>query len=116
MENYSFNKYYRVYKNGTAVTERPKNDFKVQQVRPGLAPALVLSLPSDDLMFYEYNDKIKAMEKAKSGALAYINTLINDALQAIGKLKKYRDEHYEDLNTNLVDSNIRRLEREMGVK
>ena len=112
MENYPLNTYYRVYK----VTERPKNDFRVQPVKSGLISALVLSLPSDDLMFYEYNDKIKAMEMAKSGALAYINTLINDALQAIGKLKKYRDEHYEDLNTNLVDSNIRRLEREMGVK
>jgi len=116
MENYPYNKRYRVYKNDTTVVEVPINDFKAQKIEPGLISGLQFSLPPDDGMFYEYNDKIKAMEKAKAGALAHINSLIKEAVQAIDKLKKYREEHFEDLNSALLDRSIRELEKEMGIK
>ncbi len=116
MESYPYNKRYRVYKNDTAVIEVPINDFKAQKLEPGLISELQFSLPLDEGMFYEYNNKIKAMEKAKAGALAHINSLIQEAVQAIDRLKKYREEHFEDLNSTLLDRNIRDLEKELGIK
>lgn len=56
------------------------------------------------------------MEKAKAGALSYINKMITEVEQGIKKLVQYRNDHYEDLNSNLLDVNIRRLEKEMFIK
>ncbi len=108
-------KYYRVYKNETAVYEISDMDFK-----PGLTAHFVrgniYSMPQDDKMFYDYTDRIEAMKKAKAGALCYIDSLITKAEDGIDNLKQYRIDHYDDLNINLIDSNIRRLEREMHIK
>ena len=67
-------------------------------------------LPPDDAMFTGYADKAHAMEMAKAGALKYIDVLISEGSKGIEKLKQYREDHYEDLNTNLLDANIRKAE------
>ncbi|WP_295772828.1 hypothetical protein [uncultured Mucilaginibacter sp.] len=126
----SFFKYYRVFKNDTIVTEVSANNFMrvpPVQFKRGLPigepidvlisiPYFKYSLPTDENMFYGYLTKAKAMEKAKSGALIYINAMIADVEQSIAKLKAYRVSHYEDLNINLLDANIRRLEKLMNIK
>jgi hypothetical protein len=130
MKNNHFIKYYRVYKNDTAVTEVSANDFKPvlrRRFKRGLPviglmdvlcqmPGFQYSLPPDDDMFYGYTDKVTAMEKAKSGALKYINHMIKEVEQGIKKLVQYRNDHYEDLNVNLLDANIRKLKKEMFIK
>jgi len=126
----SFIKYYRVFKNDTAVTEISANDFKPVtkvQFKGGMPvgfpvdvlisiPYFQYSLPADGAMYYGYLNKITAMEKAKAGALVYINTMIADIEKGIEKLKAYRVSHYEDLNTNLLDARIRRVEQQMNIK
>ena len=44
-------------------------------------------------MFYGYMDKVTAMEKAKAGALSYINKMITEVEQGIKKLVQYRNDH-----------------------
>jgi len=126
MKNYL--KYYRVFKHDTAVTEVLVNDFKPVKAKKGLLtggqqdvlctiPYLEYSLPTDDeSMFYDYLEKHLAMEKAKSGALTYINQMINEIEQGIKKLMQYRLDHYDDLNTDLLAANIHRLKKEMNIK
>jgi hypothetical protein len=128
MKNHSFIKYYRVYKNDTAVTEVSVNDFK--SVMPGRFRANLAAkgprdvmcsiplyyLPSDENMFYGYLDKAVAMEKAKAGALAYINQMVKEVEKGIKKLEQYRDDHYHDLNINLLDANINRIKKQMNIK
>jgi len=111
-------KYYRVYKNETAVTEVTANDFKPRSTKGMVndTSPIFYTLPADNFMFFDYPDKVDAMENAKAGALRYIYFLIKEAENCILKLKDYRDAHYEDLNINLLDSNIRRLEKEMNIK
>jgi len=125
MKKHFFTKYYRVYKNDTAVTEVSVNDFKrvpSRHFKVGLAtaklvdvpcsiPYLEYSLPPDDSMFYGYLDKATAMEKAKAGALAYIGRLVEEGEAGIKKLAQYRTEHYEDLNIHLLDANIRKFRK-----
>lgn len=82
----------------------------------GHLPYFESSLPSDNSMFYGYMSRITAMERAKAGALKYINNMIREIEQGIKKLIQYRNDHYEDLNVNLLDDNIRRLKREMFIK
>jgi hypothetical protein len=65
----------------------------------GQIPGFQYSLPLDDSMFYGYTDKVTAMEKAKYGALKYINHMIREVEQGIKKLVQYRNDHYEDLNS-----------------
>lgn len=126
----SFIKYYRVFKYATTVTEVSANNFvrlPAVQFKRGLPvgepvdvlisiPYFKYSLPPDEAMFYGYLTKAQAMEKAKSGALTYINKMIADVEQSIAKLKAYRMSHYEDLNINLLDANIRRVEKLMNIK
>lgn len=130
MKKNNFIKYYRVYKNDTSVTEVSVNDFKpvlpkrfkrgIPVAGPGDAlyptPCFECSLPPDDRMFYGYLNKATAMERAKAGALAYINQMIKEVELGIKKLVQYRNDHYEDLNINLLDANIRRLKKEMYIK
>ncbi|MDV6217845.1 hypothetical protein R1T15_25250 [Mucilaginibacter sp. L3T2-6] len=130
MKKNNFIKYYRVYKNDTSVTEVSVNDFKpvlpgrfkrgIPIAGPGDAhcplPCFEYSLPPDGSMFFGYPDKVTAMEKAKAGALAYINEMIKEVELGIKKLVQYRNDHYEDLNINLLDANIRRLKKEMYIK
>ena len=114
MQQHNFTNYYRVYQHDTAVTKVSANDFK--QVITHIAFSPVYSLPTDGTMFYGYLNQIEAMEKAKAGALAYINEIIKKVDEGIDQLKQYRIDHYEDLNINLLDANIRRLEQEMHIK
>jgi len=129
MRHQYFIKYYRVYKNDTAVTEVSANDFKpVLQRRLGTKPADVTgprdvlcsiplySLPPDENMFYGYLDKAIAMEKAKAGALVYINQMVKEVERGIQKLEQYRNDHYDDLNVNLLDANINKIKRQMNMK
>ena len=121
--------HYRVYKNGTAVIKVSANDFKpvlARHFKRGLPAESFLdadghgifaySLPPDGQMFYGYGTRARAMEKAKAGALAYISQMIREVERGIERLRQYRLDHYEDLNTELLDANIRRLEREMHIK
>jgi len=127
MQSSSYNKFYRVYKNDTRVTKVSNNDFLPCKPRsfkngflvgPGVKaifsiPSHFYSLPDEDCMYYGYHDEIRAMEKAKSGALKHIAVLISGAERSICRLKQYRNDHYTDLNATLLDSNIRRLEKEL---
>lgn len=115
-------KYYRVFKNDTSVTEVSDNDFKPFKkkwiIRNPVGALMVLpqnwySLPIDAAMFYGYTDKIHAMEMAKAGALKHIEVLISQTVHGITALKQYRVDHYDDLNENLLDGNIRKLKKEI---
>ncbi|QNL51703.1 hypothetical protein H8S90_09075 [Olivibacter sp. SDN3] len=122
MENYS--KYYRVFINDTKVIELSTNNFLYFDTRPYKIiwtdhhPIKVycsvanqsFRLHSSIGKYHDYTDKIMAMEKAKEGALRYISSLIKQAQGIISTLKQYRNDHYEDLNKNLIDSQIRKLE------
>ncbi|RVU02421.1 hypothetical protein EOD41_00325 [Mucilaginibacter limnophilus] len=130
MKQHSFTKYYRVFKHDTHVTEISVNDFlpvTPQCFKRGWythrpidefssIPSHAYTLPVDAEMFCGYTDKIKAMEKAKAGALNYINLMIKEVETGINKLKQYRNDHYDELNINLTDASIRRLEKEMNIK
>jgi hypothetical protein len=114
MQQHNFTNYYRVFQYDTAVTKVSANDFKLAGCRIAVPP--VYSLPTDGTMFYGYLNQIEAMEKAKAGALAFIEGVIKKVDEGINQLKQYRVEHYDDLNINLLDTNIRRLEKEMHIK
>lgn len=130
MKKSNYTKYFRVFKYDTSVTEVSTNDFKPiraeakrRESLPGdfrdtlcIIPSNPYSLPADDCMFYGYSTRVHAMEKAKAGAQAYINLLTDRAEAGIQKLKQYRMDHYEDLNINLLEANIRRLEKEIQIK
>jgi hypothetical protein len=112
-------KFYRVFKNETSVTEVLTNDFKSFQrtyIKIKIACALhswqrrAFSLPADDAMFCGFTSRIRAMEYAKAGALKYISKLIADGDEGYRLLLKYRENHYEDLNINLTDRNIKEIE------
>ncbi|MBE9583348.1 hypothetical protein IM792_02710 [Mucilaginibacter sp. JRF] len=121
-------KYYRVFENSPAIQEISVIDLKpALKVRfnNGMPTKMAKGnnriinkyslLPLKD-RFYEYTDKINAMEKAKKNALRYINALTTQITIGINSLKKYREEYYTELNLTLIDSNIRKLEREMNIK
>lgn len=115
MKMQSIFRYYRVYQNQTAVTEVSVNDFRtVPKISPDFDGAY--SLPEENGLFRDYVDRAEAMEKAKVGALAYISGMISDVELAIAKLVKYRNDHHEDLNFNLLDANIRKFKRQMYIK
>ncbi|OOQ56593.1 hypothetical protein [Mucilaginibacter pedocola] len=129
MKNRSYICFYRVYKHDTVVTEVRSNDFKPRtsaKFDRGLpvahpeemngSPQCYYELPPDELMFYGYLDKALAMEKAKAGALAYIGQMISDVEQGIKKLTQYRQDHYEGLNIDLLDAQIRKFRNSMNMK
>lgn len=105
-------KFYRVNQNDTTVIPTSCNNFKVAvKAHPTNNSAYCL-LPEQE-RYYGYRDLVLAMEKAKEGALAYINRLINKGETGSAELLKYRVDHYEDLHVNLVDANIRRVEQNL---
>ena len=117
-------KFYKVLKNDTAVTEVLTNDFNISKpayLKIKTACTLqsaahsAFSIPDDGFMFYGFLSRIKAMEFAKAHALKYIDKLIEGGVMSYGLLLKYREEHYEDLNINLTDRNIRKLEMDLGI-
>jgi len=129
MKKCYFTTYYRVYKNDTAITEISVNTLKpaivqFKRVMPVGPPIDVLctipyfeySLPPDDKMFYGYLSKALAMERAKRGAIAHINHLIATVELKIKELKQYREDHFDDLNTTLLDAHIRKIEKEINIK
>ncbi len=130
MKNRSYIRFYRVYKHDTAVTEIRSNDFRpgtrakfkrglpVEQPQHGTAVEhqFYYALPPDELMFYGYLDKAVAMEKAKAGALVYIGQMISEVERGIKKLTQYREDHYQDLNINLLDAQIRKFRNSMNMK
>ena len=116
-------KFYKVNKNETSVTEVLINDFKpFQPAYHAIKIACILHsrqhtaffLPGDEAMFYGFTCLIKAMEHAKAGALKYISKLIDDGDEGYPLLLKYREDHYEDLNINLTDRNIKEIEWTLG--
>lgn len=113
-------KYYKVFKNDTAVKEVFTNNFRIfqptlQKIKAAIGFDLdtcpAFSLPEDDLMFYGFLSQVKAMEFAKAGALRYISKLIEDGEKSYDLLLKYRETHYDDLNINLTDRNIKMIEK-----
>ena len=125
MEKHSSNKYYRVFTNDTAVTEVSFNNFKLPVVRDYRKEALTgnsvdelfsipyhtYSLLAEKDRYYGYELKTHAMEMAKAGALNHLKELIAEGPKSNDKVYQYRFDHYDDLNINLKDSNIRRLEK-----
>ncbi len=112
-------KFYRVFKNETLITEVVTDVFKpFQPTHREIKIACILHsrqhpaffLPGDDAMFYGFTNLVKAMEHAKAGALKYISKLIDDGGEGYPLLLKYREDHYEDLNINLTDRNIKTIE------
>lgn len=130
MRSNPYFRYYQVFKNDTAVTEISANNFRPimrTKFKRGLPSNILVNegngvdqfyyaLPPDDLMFYGYLDKAHAMEKAKAGAQAYISSMVSQVEQGILKLTKYRNDHYEDLNINLLDVQIRKFRKSMNLK
>jgi hypothetical protein len=107
-KRHNYVKYYKVAKNQTALTEVSTNDFTLTHFQK-IAKA-VYTIGPDVKLFDLYIDIGQAMEKAKSGALAYISELISEGEASEQKLLQYRMDHYEDLHVNLVDSNIQAVE------
>lgn len=90
----------------------PANDFKpIAEVSKNVTTTY--SLPSDKDMFYDYPDMVQAMEGAKAGAISHINQLLRKADDGADELFRYRYDHYNDLNFNLIESNIRKTESEL---
>jgi len=115
----TYSKFYKVYKNETSVAEVKVNNFKPfctthQKIKAACnlktEKGQVFSLPADKYMYYGFLSRAKAMKFAKAMALKYISKLIKDGEKSYSVLLKYREEHYEDLNINLLDSNIRKLD------
>lgn len=79
-------------------------------------PAATYRLLEKTDMYYGFANRVDAMKYAKTSALAHITALVGQIKAGIKKLKIYREEHYEDLNINLLDSEIGKLEKEMGIK
>jgi hypothetical protein len=122
MEKPRLNKFYRVFRNDTVVTEVSFNDFRLalnpvaEEPKTGNSVDKVYSIPNptyfllpEKEMFYGYELKTHAMEMAKAGALKHIASLIAEGSKGFERLYQYRIDHYEDLNVTLRDSNIQRL-------
>ncbi|TCC96853.1 hypothetical protein [Pedobacter psychroterrae] len=113
MKHFTNYKCYQVYKNQTNVSVVSINDFTNHQVhRPGNI-GKVYTLPPEKEMFTGYSDLVTALEKAKVGALAHITKLISRKQAGLSELLQYRIDHYEDLNVNLLDANIRKIEDQL---
>jgi len=113
MKNFDCPKYFRVYLHQTFVSEVRANDFKrTADVSKNLTPTY--SLPADVDMFSDYPGIVQAMERAKMGAISHINRLIGKTSEVTDELFQYRKDHYNDLNFNLIESNIRRIESELN--
>lgn len=118
-------KFYRVFTHDTAVTEVSFNNFKRPVLRDYRKETLIgnsadelFSIPyhtygllTEKDRFYGYELKTRAMEMAKAGALKHIEKLIAEGPQSNYKVYQYRFDHYDDLNINLTESNIKRLKQ-----
>lgn len=107
-KQHHYYRYYRVNKNDTALQAFSTNDFR-------LRPAVITGIINYSLLpgwegYDQYADIGQAMEKAKAGALNYIEHLITGGEASLPKLLQYRMDHYEDLHINLVYNNIQQVE------
>ncbi|MET3981036.1 hypothetical protein ABIB62_003555 [Mucilaginibacter sp. UYP25] len=103
-------RYYRVRAGDTAVTTISL--LTLPPYRASCSTDAYKLLAEDD-RFVDFPDLVTALEKAKAGALAYINLLIREGEVALPELLKYRIDHYEDLNINLLEANIRQVEQQL---
>lgn len=69
-------------------------------------------LPEEE-RFADYPGLVTALEKAKAGALAHIDSLISQGEAGLPELLQYRMDHYEDLNVNLTAANISRIAQQV---
>ncbi|MEP6613279.1 MAG: hypothetical protein ABJA76_15370 [Mucilaginibacter sp.] len=117
-------KFYKVMKTDTRVTEISTNDFELFtpdyfkikaacRSHSRLHPAFFIA--ADGPIYCGFLSRFRAMEHAKAGALKYIAKLIDGGEQRYGQLLKYRSEHFDDLNVNLTDGNIQKLEMAAGI-
>lgn len=102
-------KYYQVFKHNTNIIEITVNDLKPVNNRPDGE----LTLAPEAKEYALFTDIGRAMEKAKAGALAYIEQLIARGEEGKDELLQYRMAHYEDLNVNLLEENIQLEENAM---
>ncbi|WP_208394820.1 hypothetical protein [Mucilaginibacter gilvus] len=65
----------------------------------------------DGKTWKDYSLRSEAKEMAKAGALKYIDELIGQGESGLGTVLQYRMYHYEDLNINLIYSNIENVKR-----
>jgi hypothetical protein len=108
LKQHYYYRYYRVNKNDTTLQIFSANDFRPRSAV--VAGSCHYSLLPGWKGYDQYTDIGQAMEKAKAGALNYIDQLITEGEAGIPKLLQYRMDHYEDLHINLVDSNIQVVE------
>lgn len=104
---------YRVDKNDTEIKTISANDFRAPGPRSTSPDNGVYTLHPDYGQYYQTVNLVKAMEKAKQGALASINALIKRGDDGVAALLQYRIDHYEDLHVNLVDANIQLVEQKI---
>ncbi len=102
MKQQNYTGYFRVYQNDTAITKVSTNDFRQTKLTHGAHYAL----PAGEGFYYGYKTLAKAMQMAKTGALAHINLLLGMGKAGEAELLQYRMDHYDDLNNNLIDANI----------
>jgi hypothetical protein len=108
--------YYRSYcvdRNDTGIKTIPANDFKPISSRLIERNNAVYTLQPGYDRYYQTTSLVAAMEKAKEGALACIDALIDQGETGKPALLQYRIDHYEDLHVNLVDANIQLVEQEI---
>jgi len=125
MKQQNYVRYFRVFKNDTLVTEISTNDFRPLKLRASgkhwligntgevLCTIASVNYALSDSPFYGYKTCVEAMEMAKAGALSYINSLIAMGKPGEQSLRQYRMDHYEDLNINLVEANIYKVENNL---
>ncbi|WP_439698849.1 hypothetical protein ACFGVS_12320 [Mucilaginibacter sp. AW1-7] len=104
---------YRVDKNDTGIKMIPANDFSLVGARLTDRHNVIYTLQPDYEQYYQTTSLVKAMEKAKEGALTSINELIKRGDDGVAALLQYRIDHYEDLHVNLVDANIQLVEQQI---
>ncbi|MGJ1285210.1 hypothetical protein ACR79P_03825 [Sphingobacterium spiritivorum] len=113
----AFTPYYRVYNNQTKIIVISKRDFTstdssfLYRISKG-----IIRFQYDTPEYHDYTTLPLAMQKAKEGALLFIQSLILEGQKIVSALKKYRYDHYIDLNYHLLDAEIQKLERQLKNK
>lgn len=102
-------RYFQVDQNDTTIRVISANNFKPNGSRPSGA----LRLQPGIRHFWLSTDIGRTMKRAKANAQACIEALIARGEEGRPELLQYRIDHYEDLNINLVEANIEKVEREM---
>ncbi|WP_345949294.1 hypothetical protein ABDD95_20835 [Mucilaginibacter sp. PAMB04274] len=110
MAQYCYFKYYQVKLHDTVIIPVSVNNFRRL---PELPSGAAIQLLSKNERYVGYCTLIEALEKAKAGALAYLEQLADDGKEQ--EILDYRIAHYEDLNMNLVDRNIRKVEHALAI-